>query len=604
MKKFITIGLPLLLLALVLAGCNNPAGDSGNQGGGSPPGAVSYEYIKGESTYKLTITQSPAKAAYTPVPGDTYVLIIITGDVTKTSSGTITGITTSVITLKPSNSEQTFTIQINGDTIIKISGTITLEGSGGTVKGPDTTSSGGGGGGGGGSGGGGGGGGGNGSGSGNGSGNGSGEVNTVNSIEELTAVLASLPPNTLQNPHVIALSTSNITGIAIALYNEPNKYVSLDLTGSKITTIPDLTFFIEDEGSSWSGGYYEKTCSTLTEIVIPDGVTRIGQGAFYRCLNLTRVGIPNSVTSIGNGAFRRCTSLTSIVIPNNVTTIEDTAFRMCTSLTSVTIPNSIKSIGKMAFLQCASLTNVNIPNSVTSIGEGAFSHCTRLTAINVDAASAAYSSQDGVLYNKSKNALLTYPAGKATSSYTITSSVASIEGSAFGGCTSLLSVSIPNSVVGIGNNAFQDCSSLTSVNIPDSVTSIGSGAFSRCDNLISVTIPSRITQICDSTFNDCTSLTSVVIPNSVTSIGEGAFLNCSSLTNVNIPNSVTSIGDNAFNGCSSLTSVTFEGMITSMNFASFAFDGDLREKFYATNPTNGTPGTYTRSSSSYTWTKL
>ena len=120
----------------------------------------------------------------------------------------------------------------------------------------------------------------------------------------------------------------------------------------------------------------------------------------------------------------------------------------------------------------------------------------------MDALNSAYSSVDGVLFNKSQTTLIQYPGGKA-GSYTIPNSVTSIGFAAFAGCTSLTSVTIPNSVTSIGGYAFSGCTSLTSVTIPNSVTSIG-----------------------DATFSGCTSLTSVTIPNSVTSIGE--FCECGS----------------------------------------------------------------------------
>jgi hypothetical protein len=162
----------------------------------------------------------------------------------------------------------------------------------------------------------------------------------------------------------------------------------------------------------------------------------------------------------------------------------------------------------------------------------AFGSCFSLTVINVDATNTAYSSVDGVLYDKNKTALLQYPAGK-TGAFTI-----------------------PGSVTSIGNWAFFSCFNLTRITIPGSVTSIGNRAFAYCTRLVSITIPS----------------------------------------------SVTSIGDHAFSECI-LTSVTFEGEIDTNLFQEAAFDGDLRTKFYATDPTNGTPGTYTRASGSFVWTK-
>ena len=202
---------------------------------------------------------------------------------------------------------------------------------------------------------------------------------------------------------------------------------------------------------------------SITKVTITEGVTSIGEYAFYKCSSLTSVNIGNSVTSIGGYAFNGCTSLTSVTIPDSVTSIGGNAFNGCTSLTSVTIPDSVTSIGEGAFRGCTSLTSVTIPDSVTSIEMYAFRGCTRLT-----------------------------------------------------------SVTIPDSVTSIGEYAFYDCTGLTSVTIPDSVTRIGGYAFYDCTGLTSVTIPDSVTSIGMSAFYRCTRLTSVTIPNSVTSIGEHA----------------------------------------------------------------------------------
>ncbi|MDR0474622.1 MAG: leucine-rich repeat domain-containing protein [Treponema sp.] len=126
-------------------------------------------------------------------------------------------------------------------------------------------------------------------------------------------------------------------------------------------------------------------------------------------------------------------------------------------------------------------------------------------------------------------------------------------------------------------------------------TSIGSRDFSNCTSLTGITIPNSVTVIGDGSFSGCWGLTSVIIGDSVTVIGDGSFSGCWGLTSVIIPDSVTFIGDSAFYSCSGLTSVTFEGSIFWRDFdiSAFQYCGDLRDKFYATNPSNGTPGTYT-----------
>ena len=241
----------------------------------------------------------------------------------------------------------------------------------------------------------------------------------------------------------------------------------------------------------------------IVTAVMNNGVTSIGDCAFFDCANLTSVTISASVTSIGDCAFSDCASLTSVMIPASVTSIGDSAFSSCAGLTSVTIPNSVTSIGSNAFRDCASLTSVTIPNSVTTIGWAAFRECKSLTSV------------------------------------TIPDSVTSIEWETFIDCANLTSVTIGNSVTYIGSSAFDDCANLTSVTIPDSVTEIGWYAF-----------------------RDCASLTSITIPNSVTEIGNYAFYLCANLTNVTIGDSVSYIGWDAFSACASLTDVYYAGSAT------------------------------------------
>ena len=216
---------------------------------------------------------------------------------------------------------------------------------------------------------------------------------------------------------------------------------------------------------------------------IPQGIAVIGDSAFFACSSLTSVSVPDSVTSIGDEAFALCSSLTSVSIPDSVTSIGDAAFHSCKSLTSVSIPDSVTSIGDLAFRFCDSLTSVSIPDSVEQIGTNPFAACSALKTISVSPEHLYFATIDGVLFRKADKALISYPAGIKSSTYTIPQGIASIGDYAFDSCTSLTSVSIPDSVTSIGDCAFGSCTSLTSVSIPNSVTAIGDYAFSDCPNL-------------------------------------------------------------------------------------------------------------------------
>ena len=315
-------------------------------------------------------------------------------------------------------------------------------------------------------------------------------------------------------------------------------------------TIPDS---ITSIGNS---AFYD--CSSLTSVTIPDSVTSIGEWAFYGCSSLTSVTIPHGVTSIGGAAFWGCSSLTSVTIGNSVTSIGEWSFSDCSSLASVTIPDSVTSIGDCAFYGCISLTSVTIGNGITSINDS-FSGCVSLKSFTVSESNSAYSSKDGVLFNKNKTKLVAYPAGKTNTSYTIPNSVSEIKEWAFSDCSDLTNVTIPNSVSKISYGTFWGCSSLTSVTIPTSVKSIDGYAFEYCSSLTSVTIPNSVTSIGEWAFSDCSSLTSITIPNSVSKISYGTFECCENLKSVTIPTSVKSIDGRAFSFCSSLSDIYYKG---------------------------------------------
>ena len=216
------------------------------------------------------------------------------------------------------------------------------------------------------------------------------------------------------------------------------------------------------------------------------------------------------VASIGKSAFSRCYSLTSIRIPDSVTSIGKEAFSGCTSLTSIIIPDSVTSIGKHAFSSCFGLTSITIPDSVTSIGERAFSSCMKLSAIEVGAGNISYADVDGVLFNKRKTLLITYPKGKEGTNYEVPDGVATIGVAAFYECRNLRSITISDGAAAIGESAFFGCSSLTSIAIPASVTRIGDYAFVHCTSLRSITIPAAVEVVRNGVFDNCTSLTKLI----------------------------------------------------------------------------------------------
>ncbi len=278
--------------------------------------------------------------------------------------------------------------------------------------------------------------------------------------------------------------------------------------------------------------------------IIPEGVVRIGERAFYGCSNLMGIKIPASVSSIGGEAFYGC-SLTEINIPEGVK-LEKAAFRGC-GFISVDIPEGMSSIAEELFWQCGRLKEINIPASVTEIGNWAFEDCKSLEAIVI-------------------------PEG-----------VTSIGTCTFKNCVSLTEIGIPGNVTNIGDWAFSGCSGLTEISIPKRVTNIGTSICYGCSSLASVMVeegnpvydsredcnavietgsntliagcqntimPEGLASIGGYAFHKRMGLEKINIPEGVADIGECAFWQCSNLKEVTIPESVEIIGAGAFQECS------------------------------------------------------
>ena len=264
----------------------------------------------------------------------------------------------------------------------------------------------------------------------------------------------------------------------------------------------------------------------VTDLIIPDGATKIGSYAFYDCEFLTSVTIPDSVTSIGDSTFFGCTSLTSVTIPDSVTSIGSCAFDDCTSLTSVTIGNGVTSIGSYAFDDCNSLERVDITDIVTWCGISFY-----------DVSSNPLSYAHNIYLN-----------GVLVTELIIPESVTTIGNYAFKGCTSLTSVTIGNGVTEIGRWAFRSCTSLTSVTIGNGVTSIGEYAFYDCTSLTSITIPDSVTEIGSYAFSYCTSLKKVYCkPTTPPTGGSRMFSNNASGRNIYVPSNSVSAYKSASN---------------------------------------------------------
>lgn len=204
----------------------------------------------------------------------------------------------------------------------------------------------------------------------------------------------------------------------------------------------------------WDYNSVLKDCKAVSEVIIPDTITEIPDGAFYNCVGLKSITIPNTIVSIGYKAFEGCVGLNTITIPNSLTSIGSNAFNGCSGLKSVVLSNNLIEIKSSTFYGCTGIIKLEIPDSVTTI-----------------------------------------------------------ENDAFNGCTGIKELKLSKNLTKIADSTFRNNTGLKEVQIPDNVTTISassgwySGAFERCSNLEKVLIPDNVVTIDNSAFNDCPKLT-------------------------------------------------------------------------------------------------
>lgn len=305
-------------------------------------------------------------------------------------------------------------------------------------------------------------------------------------------------------------------------------------------------------------GYAKKNNNYVTDIAIPESINGY------------------VVRHIGQKAFYSSQLLTSVKLPNTILTIDDDAFHFCRALKIINVPEGVTKIGKMAFRYCdENLTNIHVPESVDFIGDRAFHHCDKLNNISVAENNKNYSSQNGILFDKSKQTLIHYPRTKSEISYSIPTTVTTIANSAFECNDTLTKITIPDSVETIGSCAFERCIKIKSFKLGSGVKKINSRAFWSCDNLTNIELGENIDYIGSQAFTWCINLKNIVIPDSVKEIGSHAFSLCKSMQTVSIGSGVTKIGDSAFDSCYALTEFT----VKEKNQYYCSEDGVLFDKF-------------------------
>ncbi len=353
--------------------------------------------------------------------------------------------------------------------------------------------------------------------------------------------------------------------------------------------------------------------------------------------------IPSTITDLGSlleglpylEAIEIGEDNKSFITQNNaVYTSDKTKLIRCltTAEGEFTIPDTVTCVKRKAFVNCQKIKTIDIPSSVQGIPDIRFNGCKSLESINVDENNTVYSSTDGILFDKSREKLCTFPACSKNISYSIPDSVKEIGESAFDNAVSLESIDIPNAVEIIGESAFINCSKLDNVLIPDSVVEVGENAFEGCSSLSKITFSAKTYKygcnsfentpwyqsqpdgaiytgsilyklkgslpenlnlvvkdgtigINDNAFLDIMgyvptgnkSIVSVTLPDGIRYIGKSAFEDCENLAEINLPDSIEYIGQYAFDCCYALKKVHIPAAMENLENFSFGSCYSLEE---------------------------
>jgi len=273
----------------------------------------------------------------------------------------------------------------------------------------------------------------------------------------------------------VAKGTADTTGTVVipATYNGKN-VTAIDVNAFYGCT--GLTSIVIPQTVTTIGNQAFMGCTGLTSAVIPEGVTDLSTGLFKDCSLLVSVSLPSTLKTIGDSAFFQ-SGLKSVIIPTGVTSIGNFALKYCTSLTSVTIPVGVTNIGIGALSFCFSLTRVTIPEGVASISDDTFLFCNSLTSVTIPASVTTLGGSS-------------FSSCSKLASVTLSEGLVSIGYNAFGDCTALTGLTIPSTVTAIDSSAFSGCPGLGKVTVKAVEPPFaGTDVFNGCSGLTSVLVP-------------------------------------------------------------------------------------------------------------------
>lgn len=280
-----------------------------------------------------------------------------------------------------------------------------------------------------------------------------------------------------------------------------------------------------------------KKALDIQHIVIDEGVTSIGDYAFWDNPELLTVSIPEGITYIGKEAFGRCTGLTEVIMPDSVTRLGEKVFDGCTALENVKLSAGLEGLPNYAFYGCFRLKEIELPEGMVYLASYVFQNCP-LTSIN-----------------------------------------------------------FPESLIQIVNATFSGCS-LTELNLPANLYSLGSGTFYG-NKFTQIDLPDGIRVLDESVFRACSELVHVDLPRRVEIIDENAFAQCAKLKNMVFPDNLKRLGNNAFQGCVELEYVCFTG--DAPEFGAYVFPDKAITVYYPADNATWTEAVRQNYGGNLTW---
>lgn len=283
-----------------------------------------------------------------------------------------------------------------------------------------------------------------------------------------------------------------------------------------------------------TNAYYQ---SNISEIVIPEGVTKIDIGAFKGCIKLEKVTLPESLTTLGNAVFNECTSLKEIFIPKNV----------------------------------------------SKIGINPFSNCSSLVSIKVDPENKTHTSSENCLIDIAKKSVIS---GCSTSIIPSDGSVTTIGQASFSGISNIKNIELNNHITKIESGAFMGCDSLEKIVIPDSVTDIGSMVIYNMKSVKEIVLGNGITSLNCISFSNMNNLQKITFGSGITVIEKYDLMSCPA-SEIILSKSIKKIESSAICYSKNLTAIRFEGTMAEWNVIEKEDEWDKGTSNYTVYCTDG-----------------